>query len=269
MNIRFTVGEFAKLCGISKQTLIFYDRENVLKPKERDEYNGYRYYTADQLEQMDSILILREIGVSLSEIRAYMANRSLKSSLQLLESQRAAIQEKLDHLTTVQGRIDRKIDSLRRLDRQDFSFRFETLPEQLLAVEEVRPPCGLLQVDMALKRLMKRVKRTDMDHFYQVGDIVPQASVEQGKFLHFRWAFLPVEEREEGVTVLSRPAGLYAVQTHHGPYTRMGETYRAMLAALEREGKRVSGDAYEFCVLDSLTSASPEHYCTQIQIPVE
>ena len=269
MNIRFTAGEFAKLCGISKQTLIFYDKENIIKPRERDEYNGYRYYTADQLEQMDSILILREIGLSLAEIRAYLANRSLRSSLQLLEGQREAIRKKLDHLTAVQGRIDRKIDSLRRLDREDFTFRLETLPEQLLAVEEVRPPCGILQVDMALKRLMKRMKREDMDHFYQVGDIVPLEALERKQFLHFRWAFLPVEEREEGVTVLSRPAGEYAVQTHHGPYTRMGETYRAMLNELEGLGKRPAGDAYEFCVLDSLTSASPEHYCTRIQIPVE
>ena len=269
MNVRFTVGEFAKLCGISKQTLIFYDHENILKPKERDEYNGYRYYTADQLEQMDSILILREMGLSLAEIREYMDNRSLKTSLQLLESQREAIRQKLDHLTTVQGRIDRKIETLRRLDRQDFSFRLETLPEQLLAVAEVRPPHGILQVDMALKGLMKRVKRTAADHFYQVGDVVPREALECGKFLTFRWAFLPVEEGTEGMQTVLRPAGLYAVQTHRGPYTRMGETYRAMLEELSRRGKRPAGDAYEFCVLDSLTSASPEHYCTQIQIPVE
>ena len=64
MDVRFTVGEFAKLCGLSKQALIFYDKENVVKPKYKDRRNGYRYYTADQLEQMDSIMILREMGLS-------------------------------------------------------------------------------------------------------------------------------------------------------------------------------------------------------------
>lgn len=269
MNVRFTVGEFAKLCGISKQTLIFYDRENILRPKYRDETNGYRYYTADQLEQMDSILILREMGLSLGEIREHMENRSLASSLQMLESQREAIHRKLERLTTIEGRIDRKIETLRQFGREDFSFRLEILPEQLLAAAEVRPPCGLLQVDMALKQLMKQVKRTEMDHFYQMGDIVPREALERERFLTFRWAFLPVEDGDADMTILRRPAGEYAVQTHHGPYHQMGETYRSMLAELTRRGKRVAGDAYEFCILDSLTTSSPENYCTQIQIPVE
>ena len=43
MEIRFTVGELAKLGGLSKQTLIFYDREGVFRPSYVDPANGYRY----------------------------------------------------------------------------------------------------------------------------------------------------------------------------------------------------------------------------------
>ena len=57
MNTRFTVGEMAKLNNISKQTLIFYDNEGIFKPKIIDPINGYRYYTADQLEVLDLSLI--------------------------------------------------------------------------------------------------------------------------------------------------------------------------------------------------------------------
>ncbi|HBY3460150.1 TPA: MerR family DNA-binding transcriptional regulator, partial [Clostridioides difficile] len=32
----FTTGEFAKLCGISKQTLIFYDKIGIFSPEYKD-----------------------------------------------------------------------------------------------------------------------------------------------------------------------------------------------------------------------------------------
>ncbi|WP_418657894.1 MerR family DNA-binding transcriptional regulator, partial [Clostridioides difficile] len=37
-------GEFAKLCGISKQTLIFYDKIGIFPPEYKDK-NNYRYYS--------------------------------------------------------------------------------------------------------------------------------------------------------------------------------------------------------------------------------
>ena len=45
MDIKFTVGELAKLHNLSKQTLIFYDKIGLFKPKIIDSNNNYRYYT--------------------------------------------------------------------------------------------------------------------------------------------------------------------------------------------------------------------------------
>lgn len=269
MNVRFTVGEFAKLCGISKQTLIFYDKENVVKPKYKNPDNGYRYYTADQLEQLDSVMVLREMGLTLNEIKEYMQNRSLHNSLQLLEGQKAAIHKKIEALTAVEKRIDQKAESLQLFCRQDASFKIEELPAMKLAVMPVKAPGGLLEVDIALKRLMQKMRSAGTAHFYQVGDIVAKDDLLAGDFIHFKWAFLPVETQDETVQSLTTAPGLYAVQCHFGPYTTMGKTYQAMLKEIAKRGRRVAGDACEFCVLDSLTSATPEKYCTQIQIPIE
>ena len=50
MEHRFTAGEIAKLSGLSKQTILFYDKKGILKPDYVDPDNGYRYYSADQLD---------------------------------------------------------------------------------------------------------------------------------------------------------------------------------------------------------------------------
>ena len=55
MGIRFTTGEMAQLHGVSKQTLIFYDKAGVFSPALRDESNGYRYYAPEKLEMLDHI----------------------------------------------------------------------------------------------------------------------------------------------------------------------------------------------------------------------
>ena len=50
-GIKFSVGEMAEFYHISRQTILYYDKEDLFKPKIIDEYNVYRYYTPDQLEE--------------------------------------------------------------------------------------------------------------------------------------------------------------------------------------------------------------------------
>lgn len=81
MKHRFTAGEMAKLSGLSKQTILFYDKKGILKPEYVDPDNGYRYYSADQLDFLDNISMLKEIGLSLDEIRTFMEQRTRDLSL--------------------------------------------------------------------------------------------------------------------------------------------------------------------------------------------
>ena len=43
MKDYYTIGETAKLLGVSTQTLRYYDRENILKPVLINDQTGYRY----------------------------------------------------------------------------------------------------------------------------------------------------------------------------------------------------------------------------------
>jgi DNA-binding transcriptional MerR regulator len=63
-----TVGEVARLSGLSVRALRHYDEIGLLKPMTVGE-NGYRYYGADELLRLQQILLKRELGVPLDEIR--------------------------------------------------------------------------------------------------------------------------------------------------------------------------------------------------------
>ena len=64
----FKIGDFSRLSFISVKTLRFYDEMSLLKPVKVDRFTGYRYYTADQSPQLNRILMLKDLGLSLEEI---------------------------------------------------------------------------------------------------------------------------------------------------------------------------------------------------------
>ena len=82
----FTIDELADYQNISKQTLIFYDKTGLFKPACVDPRNGYRYYSAGQLDDLDTILIMKKIGFFLEEIREYMESSNLETSIAVLKN---------------------------------------------------------------------------------------------------------------------------------------------------------------------------------------
>jgi MerR HTH family regulatory protein len=62
----FRIGEFAQIAQVSTRQLRFYDQLGLLQPAQIDHQTGYRYYTVRQLPRLNSILALKELGLSLA-----------------------------------------------------------------------------------------------------------------------------------------------------------------------------------------------------------
>jgi MerR family transcriptional regulator, thiopeptide resistance regulator len=63
-----TVGRLARRFGLSRSTLLYYDKVGLLSPSGRSSAN-YRLYTDGDTSRLASICQLRETGLSLDEIR--------------------------------------------------------------------------------------------------------------------------------------------------------------------------------------------------------
>lgn len=92
-----TVTQIAKLTGVSVRTLHHYDAIGLLKPTRVTEA-GYRLYDDEALERLYLILLFREIGFPLKEIRGILdapdfdRNRVLEKQIELLEAKRLHLQ---------------------------------------------------------------------------------------------------------------------------------------------------------------------------------
>lgn len=63
-----TIGKLARRYGLSRSTLLYYDRIGILKPSGRLP-NGYRAYSNTDEERLKGIVTYRKTGASMREIR--------------------------------------------------------------------------------------------------------------------------------------------------------------------------------------------------------
>ena len=90
-------GEFAKLCGVNKRTLHYYDEQGIFSPDHVDA-NGYRCYAVRQLYPFIMIRLLRQMGLDLAEIQDYMSHRSPARLETLLKEQEEWLEGELRRL---------------------------------------------------------------------------------------------------------------------------------------------------------------------------
>lgn len=67
--MKYRIGEFSSMTGLSIRTLRYYDEIDLLTPAEIDLFTGYRYYSEEQLKDVKTIEVLKEVGFSLEEIK--------------------------------------------------------------------------------------------------------------------------------------------------------------------------------------------------------
>ena len=99
-NACIQTGDFAKLCNTNKRTLIHYDEIGLFKPAYIDE-KGYRYYSESQFDVFFTITCLKELGMPLKEIGAFLDQRNPESLKELLLKQREKIKREEEHLRKI------------------------------------------------------------------------------------------------------------------------------------------------------------------------
>jgi DNA-binding transcriptional MerR regulator len=65
----FRIGDFSRIARVSARLLRFYDEIGLFVPAHADAQSGYRYYTVAQLTELNRILVLKDLGFNLDQVR--------------------------------------------------------------------------------------------------------------------------------------------------------------------------------------------------------
>ncbi|MFM2589835.1 MerR family transcriptional regulator [Vibrio sp. TBV020] len=98
-----TVTQLAKKFGISRTTILYYERETLLEPAYRSE-NGYRWYGEDEIERLQAISSYRSYGLSIASIRSLLAQKGL-SQAEILKDHFNELEQEIQNLRAQQKAI--------------------------------------------------------------------------------------------------------------------------------------------------------------------
>ncbi|MCG8334649.1 MAG: MerR family transcriptional regulator [Proteobacteria bacterium] len=98
----YRITELGRRFGLSRSTLLYYDRIGLLHPSGRTQ-SDYRVYTEENLKRLERICFFREAGLSLEEIARLLASDSNESSI--LEKRLCEIGEEMAALKSQQRLI--------------------------------------------------------------------------------------------------------------------------------------------------------------------
>ena len=76
-STRYTIKEAAALTGLPASTLRYYESIGVIAPVERGESSKHRVFTEADLDQLMWVACLAATGMSVSDMRQYVANGQL------------------------------------------------------------------------------------------------------------------------------------------------------------------------------------------------
>jgi DNA-binding transcriptional MerR regulator len=106
----YGIGTVARLAQVSVRTLRHYDDLGLLTPAWADPVTGYRYYAPDQVLRLHRILVLRDLGVPLSQVGQLIDDdvsvEHLRGILRLRQAEaRARVAAQSDQLRRVEIRL--------------------------------------------------------------------------------------------------------------------------------------------------------------------
>jgi len=110
----FSIGEFSRLGGVSVRTLRHYDEIGLLRPATVDPETGYRGYRAEQLGQLNRIMALKELGLSLTQARRLLSGITVEELRGMLMLRRAQLEHELqEHRNQLLG-VEARLRSIAR-----------------------------------------------------------------------------------------------------------------------------------------------------------
>lgn len=136
----FRIGEFSRIARVSARLLRYYDERGLFHPEVVESSTGYRYYGVSQLPQLNRILALREVGLSLEQITEVVRTQpSVEQLREILAVCRLETQERVAADSQRLRRIDGWLESLESdLETTDYDVVFRSEPAfEFLSVRQL------------------------------------------------------------------------------------------------------------------------------------
>lgn len=262
----YKIGEFSILAKVTIKTLRYYEKEKLLIPSSIDEETGYRYYESGQLMALSRIIALRQLGLSIKDIKTILETGKMKEFLMkrkseveenliLCRTQLSQIHYLLEEKNMKYEIIMKELPTYTVYYKEGIIKNFSYLPKFIIdSAEECKvtnPMLQCIEPDYCyVSYLDKEFK--DHDITIRYAQAVERAGVETDtiKFETLK----PV----------------HAVCLYHkGSYTGLPNAYSAIMKYIEENHYQIVEPVRERYIDGMWNKENEEDWLTEIQVPIQ
>lgn len=112
-----SIGELSKLKSVSIKSLRYYDKIGILKPAYINPETGYRYYSQDQLINLDIIFMCLELGIPLKDLKDYESPEGRFNLKKLLDDGSRLAYNKINHIKNMITKLESLTNEMESFQR--------------------------------------------------------------------------------------------------------------------------------------------------------
>lgn len=263
-NIKFTTAQFAKLHNINKRTLHYYDNIGLFSPSIKGE-NNYRYYDLNQMMELDYILMLKRLGMSIEEIKNYLKTPTPNHFLEMTDKKIPQIEKEIKELEVIRDHLKYKQDILNQCSNiKNTTIQICDCEEEYLVITETELANGTLE---EIYNCLKKIPNTE------------QVKLGYGSFISWNkllnddysydGIYVQLNKRDDNYPNLYiKEKGKYLCAYYKGLWDNLPSFYKEVVEFANANNLTLTGYAYETGLNDFVVTSIDE-YITKITIKIK
>lgn len=272
-----SIGKMAEINGVTIPTLRLYDKNGLLKPAYIDPDSSYRYYTLQQTARLDIIAYMKELGMSLGEIRSVLQKEDIALIEGILARKNEQLHEQMRRLKERHDAVERAISQIERYRKSPLTGTTSLEYIDRRYIWSIPCPENFYEKDrnsyeetvMALRRELINAGVQQV-HSYNLGTTILQKNFDEGRFVADRvFIFSDKHILEHPGTVSAVESGMFAC-IYLDDYDDEIDFGKRLLAFCRENGYIICGDYIceeltEFNVFDD----SRRNMFIRLQVPIK
>lgn len=262
-----STGEFAKIMNTTKETLFHYDEIGLFKPDHIGK-NGYRYYSIQQTDTLDMILMLKDFGVPLSDIKKNLYNPDAKGLLQIYENEKNTVEQKIKTWQAKLFWIESQKKQLEYLlNIKENTVLLTNQPKRYYFIEHSASGSSR-DIEKKFGLLTEKYYNLDSPFGYNLsyGRTRQELEIQNYTTYHNVMLFLNQKPASKDHNIL--PAGKYLSIYFCGNLDMLKSAYKKLNTYAHEKGLTLSSDYYEFFYANKISLISEKDFYTEITVQV-
>jgi MerR family transcriptional activator of bmr gene len=274
----YSIGQVAKICNISVQTLRYYDKIGLVIPSNTDKLSGYRYYSNRDILYIKIVQDMKLLQFSLDDIGEMLRNDSLDSLFIKLESKQKEMLEEIRKMEQIVKSIEQRTARIvlyqeigSGLKELEVLVELKCLPDRYVLSDRGKYACGMDPSIVKFTELFGKVDATG-----PTGNQI--MTVYHENIMTFDRAESDLEyciilDHSDPETDYTRiiPEGDYITALYSGIPNDVSckRIYCVLQEWMEKSGYIENGAAIERYIVDMAQMLKPEEFIVELQVPVQ